>query len=113
MNYGEKISKEMQVRFNLTNEATERMGKDIDKAIADGIKLDAWLRLPPEKRKRPETSIMQKAAASPKTPEKELEILRREINKIKEDDYEGRQYSNEIKVKIQRIKDLEFQLKNQ
>lgn len=162
--YGEKISKELQVRFELTNEAMDQISRDIDRAIAGGLQLDAYLRLPLRLRKRQDNEIDPKhynkrkglePYYEPYTPENprpyklknqhwktaaqqarykerqeklnkkyitkeqetaseviELAGLRNDMQEIMKHHYEGRIISNETKVKMNRIKELEAKFKD-
>ncbi|HYG50484.1 MAG TPA: hypothetical protein VD905_06255 [Flavobacteriales bacterium] len=134
---GERLAKEMRDRFNLTNQATEQMARDIDSAIASGLRLDAWLRLPPGARKTPDKptkytkpvrsevvkvvkTIEYKApkakpAATQTTEQSERNEalkLRKELAGILKDDFPGRTYSQDTQIKINRLKLLEKKYDN-
>jgi hypothetical protein len=119
--YGERLANEIKTRFKLTNEAAEQMAKDIDKAIADGIKLDHWLRLPPEKRKE-QKKVFKKSTKDRYSSDRfgnktipevvELAQLRKELKGIIKDDFPGRTYSNGTQIKMNRLKELEFKFQN-
>jgi hypothetical protein len=123
--YGEKLAEEIRVKFNLTNQATEQIARNIDKVITEGIKLDSWLRTSPfEKKKFRSTKIQMEKRKTETIVKKELEVqaeeklhtnpdvlelseLRRELRNVMKHDFPGRIYSQETSKKIKRLKELE------
>lgn len=122
--YGQKLAKELEGKFKLSNNVTELLASQIDKAITDAIKADTYLRLlakeriirrqeTPEKREERIKKMLatKERIKNGETELDELNSLRRELADALSGSFDGRVVTNDTKEKIKRLKELEKKYK--